>query len=89
MNGAVLDAATKRAIVGAIIVGLLTFFAVLVQTDDWKMIVSIVGTATLTNFAVRAGIEGYVDSQRAINGVVNPGDVPEASSKLTVTKVTP
>jgi len=82
----VLDAATRRALFGASIVGLLTFFAVLVQTDDWKMIVSIVGTATLTNFAVRAGIEGIYDTQRAISGTVAPGDVPEASNKLVVTE---
>jgi hypothetical protein len=72
---------------GAAIVGALTFFAILVQTDDWKVIVSVVGTATLTNFAVRAGIEGYVDNQRAINGVVNAGDVPQASPKLEVIKL--
>jgi hypothetical protein len=81
----VLDAATKRALMGAIILGLLTFFAIMVQTDDWKMIVSVVGTATLTNFAVRAGIEGIYDTQRAINGDVSKGDVPEASNKLVVT----
>jgi hypothetical protein len=86
MNTAVIDAATKRAIMGAIIVGLLTFFAILVQTDDWKVIVSVVGTAALTNFAVRAGIEGVYDSQRAINGDVNRGDVPEASPLVVVTK---
>jgi hypothetical protein len=83
----VLDAATRRAIMGALIVGLLTFFSILIQTDDWKMIVSIVGTAALTNFAVRAGIEGVYDTHRAIDGDVNKGDVPEASNKLVVTKV--
>ena len=79
----VLDAATKRALMGAIILGLLTFFAIMVQTDDWKMIVSVVGTATLTNFAVRAGIEGIYDTQRAINGDVSKGDVPGVVAVVT------
>lgn len=83
----VLDAATMRALGGAFLVGLLTFFAILVQTDDWKMIVSVVGTATVTNFGVRAGIEGIYDSRRAVDGNVNAGDVPEASNKLAVTRI--
>lgn len=87
MNGAVLDAATKRALLGAVIVGAITFFAIIAQTHDWWLIASAVGGAVCAQLVTRLGIEGVYDSTRAANGQVSAGDVPEASKKLVVTKV--
>ena len=85
----VLDAATMRALLSSVIVGLLTFFGLLVQTDDWKVIISVVGTAALTNFAMRAGVEGVYDSNRAKMGNANAGDVPVASPMMDVVQTQP
>lgn len=87
MNGAVLDAATKRAIMGAVIIGAITFFATIATTHDWWIIASAAGGAVCAQLVTRFGIEGVYDSIRAQNGTVNPGDVPEASTKVVVTKV--
>lgn len=85
-NNPVFDAAAKRALLAAVIVGFSTFFTLLPQTEDWKILVSGVGAATLGVLASRLGVEGYYDNQRAINGNVKPGDVPMASNKLDVVK---
>jgi hypothetical protein len=81
----VFDAAMRRAFLAAIIVGLSTFFVMLPQTDDWKLLVSSVGAATIGVLAARLGVEGVYDNNRAINGNANAGDVPMASAKLDVT----
>ena len=83
----VLDAATKRAIMGATIVGAITLFAVIAQTHDWWLIASAVGGAVCAQLVTRLGIEGAYDSYRSAQGQVNPGDVPEASTKTVVTNV--
>jgi len=83
----VLDAAMKRAILAAAIAGAAVFFAIIAQTHDWWVIASATGGAVVATLATRFGVEGYIDSNRAAEGIVNDGDVPEASSKLKVTKV--
>jgi hypothetical protein len=83
----VFDAAMKRAFLAAIIVGFSTFFVVLPQTDDWKLLVSSVGAATVGVLASRLGVEGVYDNKRAVEGNMNAGDVPMASAKVDVTKV--
>jgi len=84
MNGAVLDAATKRTILICVIVTVATFFTTIAQTHDWWLIASIVGTTFCSTIVARFGIEGVYDSIRATNGTVSKGDVPEASKKLEV-----
>lgn len=83
----VFDAAAKRALMGAFISAAVVFFSTLPATDDYKVLASAVGGAFFSYLALRLGVEGAYDMQRAKNGQVNPGDVPEASSKVVVTKV--
>jgi opacity protein-like surface antigen len=74
---------------GAIIVGAITFFAIISQTHDWWLIASAVGGAVCAQLVSRLGIEGAYDYTRAQDGNANKGDVPVASAKLDVTKVAP
>ena len=83
----VIDAAFKRALLGAFISAAVVFFATLPATDDYKILASAVGGSFFSYLALRLGVEGVYDSQRAKNGIVNPGDVPEASAKTVVTSV--
>ena len=83
----VLDAASKRALLGSIVIGAVTFFAVIAQTHDWWLIASAAGGAVCANIVSRFGFEGLYDSSRAASGNVNAGDVPEASPLTVVTKV--
>lgn len=85
--GPVVDAAFKRALMGGFLVALSTFFVMLPQTDDWKLLTSAVGGGFVGVLISRLGIEGTYDNNRANTGNVNAGDVPQASDKLTVTKV--
>jgi len=83
----VLDAATKRALLGAVIIGAITFFATIATTHDWWIIASATGGAICAQLAFRLGVEGVYDANRAATGKINPGDVPEASPKTVVTNV--
>jgi hypothetical protein len=83
----VLDAASKRALIGAFIIGAATFFATIATIHDWWTIASATGAAICAQLIYRFGFEGVYDSNRAANGNVNAGDVPEASPKMVVTKV--
>ena len=82
----VIDAAFKRALLAALLVGLSTFFVMLPQTDDWKLLVSGVGGAIVGVIISRLGVEGTYDANRAANGNISKGDVPEASPKVEVIK---
>jgi hypothetical protein len=86
MGGPVIDAAFKRAVLAALLVGFSTFFALLPQTDDWKLLVSGVGAAVVSVLIARLGIEGTYDLNRANNGNMNAGDVPVASNAVDVVK---
>lgn len=80
----VADAAFKRAVVGGLLVAIATFFPLLLQTDDWRMLVSIPGSAFVGVLISRGGFEGWYDVQRATGGNLNKGDVAAASPKLEV-----
>jgi hypothetical protein len=86
MGGPVIDAAMKRALLGGVLVALSTFFVMLPQTDDWKLLTSAVGGGFVGVLISRLGIEGTYDLNRANAGNVNAGDVPVASDKVNVTK---
>lgn len=86
MGNPVFDVAFKRAALGGLVIAATTFFTLLPQTDDWRLIVSGVGGAFVGTLAARWGIEGTVDNNRAKEGKVIAGDVPMASDKLDVVK---
>jgi hypothetical protein len=87
MNNPVFNEAAKRAIFGGFITAMTTFFPLLTQTTDWRMLVSAVGGAFFGYIAIRGATEGWIDSNRAADGRAIAGDVPVASKKLDVTKV--
>lgn len=86
-TGAIFNEAFKRAIPQAVVMALGSFFILIGQTDDWRLILSAVGVAGLGPLGFRGVGEYLYDSSRARNGVVIPGDVAMASDKLLVTKV--
>lgn len=55
--------AAIRASLLALGTGLFTFFVMLPQTEDWRLIVSAVGTAALGPLLGRGVIEGLTDQQ--------------------------
>lgn len=83
----VFDYAFKQGLYLGFLLGLAQLFTVIIQTDDWKLIVSSVGLAVLGPLLYRAGKEGVSDAARADVGKTIPSDVSEASDKLVVTKV--
>ena len=83
-TGPIFDSAFKRSLIGSAIAGLGTFFTLLPQTDDWKLIVSGAGAAALGVLGARFGIEGVYDANRAKSGNINDADVPVASNATTV-----
>ena len=85
----VLDAASKRALIGSFVIGAAVFFATIASVHDWWAIASATGAAICSQIIYRFGFEGMYDSSRAANGNVNAGDVPVASPKIEATKVTP
>ena len=60
--------AAARALVGALITGLLSFFTIWTQTDDVKLLVSAFMVPTLTYLGTRFGIEGAVDARKERKG---------------------
>ncbi len=56
--------AATRAVAGALITGLLSFFTIWTQTDDVKLLVSAFMVPTLTYLGTRFGIEGTVDAHK-------------------------
>lgn len=87
MNNPVFNEAFKRALIYTVVTLIITIGGGL-MTD--QTIRYIVGSAIVTSgsvFLLRAGYEGYGDSNRAAEGKAIPGDVPVASPKLDVHKV--
>ncbi len=64
-QGSPWQVAAVRAVVSAAIVGALGFLTVWSQTDDVKTLVTAGLTPFLTTLALRLGLEGFVDTQRA------------------------
>lgn len=69
---------------GGLLVAIATFFPLLLQTDDWRMLLSIPGSAFIGVVISRGGFEGWYDVKRATEGNLNKGDVAAASPKLQV-----
>lgn len=67
--------ATLRAVVGAFVLTAVQFFAMLPQTEDWRLIASVAGGTFFGFLAIRGGWEGIVDSRRAVAGNIRPADV--------------
>lgn len=84
---AILAEAFKRAGLQSVVLCLGTFFTLLPQTDNWKILVSACGIAFLGPLGFRGAVEGAYDKNRADNGQVIPADVPVESDKLKVTVV--
>jgi hypothetical protein len=86
--GPVFDAAFQRGLVIAVITYIAGFASFLLVPDlALRYCFAAAVAPALGAFATRAGYEGVIDTNRANQGIVNPGDVPEASSKLEVTRV--
>lgn len=83
-TGPIMDAAFRRALFGALLVGLSTFFVMLPQTDDWKLLLSGVGGGVVGVLISRFGGEGLYDARRAENGNINRADVPVVSKAVDV-----
>ena len=60
--------AAARALVGALITGGLSFFAMWSQTDELKQLVIAFATPALGYLGVRFGIEGAVDTRKERKG---------------------
>lgn len=87
MGNPVLDAAFKRALIYAVVAFISAFGASWGVSQDLNAGVAAGIAAGCSTFLIRWGGEGGYDANRAANGKVNPGDVPEASSQVVVTKV--
>ncbi len=83
----VLDAAFKRALIYAVVAAIAAVGTALYTDQPTRQIIGAAIVAAMPVFLTRWGGEGVYDTQRAVNGQVNPGDVPEASNKLEVTRV--
>ena len=57
--------ALLRALLAAIPTAFLTFFTLIAQTDDWRLLVSATGVSFWTPFVLRFGVEGSVDHRAA------------------------
>lgn len=57
--------ALYRGLVSALITGGIVFLSTWSTTTDVRTLVIATGTAILTPFAARAGVEGYIDSAAA------------------------
>jgi hypothetical protein len=86
-TGAIFNEAFRRALPQSVVLALGSFFVLLPQTDDWKILLSSCGVAFLGPLGFRGVGEYMYDSSRAKNGTVLPSDVPVASDKVTVSKV--
>jgi hypothetical protein len=78
------NAAFVRALILAICTGLLTALTTWQTSDDGKTIIIAAGTAAITAFLARWGVEGTYDTNRAKNGDVKPGDVGSTPSTTPV-----
>jgi len=63
-KGTAWEVAAARAVLTASLVGGLGFLATWSSTDDVKTLVTAGLTPALTSFALRLGVEGYVDSHK-------------------------
>lgn len=63
-DGTPWEVAAARALLSASLVGGLGFLATWSSTDDVKTLVTAGLTPALTSFALRLGVEGYVDSRK-------------------------
>ncbi len=87
--GDVFNAAFKRAVALGLLLGVQTFItsSQLGLSDRDALYAGI--SALITVLIGRGLGEGGYDTNRAASGNANPGDVPVASDKLKVTKVSP
>ena len=87
MNNAVLASALNRALILAALTGAVTTLTARQQGQSWEQAIMAGVILALTAIISRLGLEGGYDSNRAMNGDANAGDVPMASAKLDVQKV--
>lgn len=59
--------AGARALVGAVIIGAISFFGVWQATDDVKALITAGRVPALTYLAQRFGLEGYLDTMKRRN----------------------
>lgn len=87
MSNPVLDAAFKRALIYAIVAAIAAVGTAMYSDQSTREIIGAAIVAATPVFLARWGGEGLYDANRAATGKVNPGDVPEASTQVVVTKV--
>lgn len=81
----VLDAAFRRAFILGVLLGIGAFIGARQQGLDWENAVYSGITILISTLVIRGLGEGGIDANRAATGNMNEGDVPVASSKVTVT----
>jgi hypothetical protein len=85
MNGAIFDEASKRAVIGAVVVFLATLASTLLIPDlTMRETFGLALAPAIGAFATRAGYETYIDTKRADAGRMLPSDVPVVSNAVTV-----
>lgn len=87
-----LRAALIRAGIGCLLTFLTTAgVAEALTAGQWKLALSVDGTAVLVYLVARGGLEGVYDAWRAAMGEVRPGDVqaPAPSGPVPATPVPP